>query len=444
MPQGDDSFVPEPELTYKCRLYLKKQIKKAPGSVSLDYDKERRHILGMMKRTINMGESNSALVIGPRGCGKTTLINMILDKLRRKPSFHDQAVVVELNGLVHTDDRLALKDMTRQMGLDNVVDGKVFGSFPENLTFLLNCLKSGDRTTSKSTIIILDEFDLFCEHRKQTLLYNLFDVSQSAQAPLCVLGLTCRLDVTELLEKRVKSRFSHRQITLFPQAHARSALSKRMELVKRLLSLPSDNEDGACEDGCDIDLVFSRCWNKHIEELLKDQEVINIIEKHFEIQASERALRSFLTVVVSRLTSSHPFLSLYDFVQTYKQFTADAKVNMLKGLSVLEMCLIIAMKHHTDIYDGNPLNFEMVLRMYLKFVSQNSSVNIVDRSVILKAYEHIKNLELIIPVKGCSRHVQKEHQMHHFLPLSEQVNTAVKEYQNLPTEVEQWAFSSLQ
>ncbi|XP_067004387.2 origin recognition complex subunit 4 isoform X2 [Anabrus simplex] len=387
MPQGDDSFVPEPELTYKCRLYLKKQIKKAPGSVSLDYDKERRHILGMMKRTINMGESNSALVIGPRGCGKTTLINMILDKLRRKPSFHDQAVVVELNGLVHTDDRLALKDMTRQMGLDNVVDGKVFGSFP---------------------------------------------------------GLTCRLDVTELLEKRVKSRFSHRQITLFPQAHARSALSKRMELVKRLLSLPSDNEDGACEDGCDIDLVFSRCWNKHIEELLKDQEVINIIEKHFEIQASERALRSFLTVVVSRLTSSHPFLSLYDFVQTYKQFTADAKVNMLKGLSVLEMCLIIAMKHHTDIYDGNPLNFEMVLRMYLKFVSQNSSVNIVDRSVILKAYEHIKNLELIIPVKGCSRHVQKEHQMHHFLPLSEQVNTAVKEYQNLPTEVEQWAFSSLQ
>ena len=35
------------------------------------------------------------------------------------------------------------------------------------------------------------------------------------QAPICVIGLTCRLDVIELLEKRVKSRFSHRQIYLF-------------------------------------------------------------------------------------------------------------------------------------------------------------------------------------------------------------------------------------
>ena len=40
---------------------------------------------------------------------------------------------------------------------------------------------------------MLDEFDLFAAHRNQTLLYNLFDVSQSAQAPICVMGLTARL-----------------------------------------------------------------------------------------------------------------------------------------------------------------------------------------------------------------------------------------------------------
>ena len=46
---------------------------------------------------------------------------------------------------------------------------------------------------SKSVVFVLDEFDLFAQHHNQTLLYNLFDVAQSAQAPLCVIGLTTRL-----------------------------------------------------------------------------------------------------------------------------------------------------------------------------------------------------------------------------------------------------------
>lgn len=109
-------------------------------------------------------------------------------ELESKKSFLSNAILVKLQGLIHTDDRLALKSITTQLSLDNAVDGKVFGSFAENLAFLLACLRTGDKKTSKSIIFILDEFDLFCNHQNQTLLYNLFDVSQSAQAPVCVLG----------------------------------------------------------------------------------------------------------------------------------------------------------------------------------------------------------------------------------------------------------------
>lgn len=91
---------------------------------------------------------------------------------------------MNLHGLVHTDDRLALKDLIRQMQLENVVGDKVFGTFAENLSFLLDCLKSGDKKRSKPIIFILDEFDLFCGHHNQTLLYNLFDVAQSAQVSI--------------------------------------------------------------------------------------------------------------------------------------------------------------------------------------------------------------------------------------------------------------------
>ena len=40
---------------------------------------------------------------------------------------------------------------------------------------------------------------------------------------------------------------------------------------------------------------------------------------------------------------------------------------VLSGISILELCLIIAMKHLTEIYEGEPFNFEMVLRGRLSY-----------------------------------------------------------------------------
>ena len=72
---------------------------------------------------------------------------------------------------------------------------------------------------AKSVVFVLDEFDLFTTHPRQTLLYNLFDIAQARKAPIVVLGLTTRIDVVESLEKRVKSRFSHRYVHLsFPRS----------------------------------------------------------------------------------------------------------------------------------------------------------------------------------------------------------------------------------
>ena len=53
-------------------------------------------------------------------------------------------------------------------------------------------LKAGTRA-QYPIIFILDEFDLFAQHTKQSLLYNLFDVAQSAEWPVAVIGVTCRM-----------------------------------------------------------------------------------------------------------------------------------------------------------------------------------------------------------------------------------------------------------
>lgn len=78
-----------------------------------------------------------------------------------------------------------------------------------------------------------------------------------------------------------------------------------------------------------------------------------------------------------------------DFLDEYKIFSRDDKIQVLQDLSVLEICLLIAMKHHCEIYDYNPFNFEMILTRYNKFANSNTLTNLVPRPVVMKAFEHI-------------------------------------------------------
>lgn len=75
--------------------------------------KEYDRLYQLLNQTIHKGESNSCLVIGNRGTGKTTLIKLVLDDLSKK--FPKGFVTVKLNGLTETSDRLALNEIARQL-----------------------------------------------------------------------------------------------------------------------------------------------------------------------------------------------------------------------------------------------------------------------------------------------------------------------------------------
>lgn len=88
--------------------------------------------------------------------------------------------------------------------------------FHAHLAFLIDILDRG--TFHEMPIIfILDEFHLFTSRAKQTLLYNLCDLLQSGKAQICIIGMTPHLDCYDRLEKRIRSRMSHRRILMGPQ-----------------------------------------------------------------------------------------------------------------------------------------------------------------------------------------------------------------------------------
>ncbi|KAK2504928.1 hypothetical protein MC885_001791, partial [Smutsia gigantea] len=275
-----------------------------------------------------------------------------------------------------------------------------------------------DRTSSCPVIFILDEFDLFAHHKNQTLLYNLFDISQSAQNPIAVIGLTCRLDILELLEKRVKSRFSHRQIHLMNSF----GFQQYLKIFKEQLSLPAEFPDK----------LFAERWNENVQYLSEDKSVREVLQKHFSISKS------------LSIATSHPFLTAADLMEANQLCSMDSKANIVHGLSVLEICLIIAMKHLNDIYEEEPFNFQMVYNEFQKFVQRKAhSIYNFEKPVVMKAFEHLQQLELIRPVERTSVNAQREYQLMKLLLDNTQIMNALQKYPNCPTDVRQWATSSL-
>ncbi|XP_075215093.1 origin recognition complex subunit 4 isoform X2 [Lycorma delicatula] len=359
-----------------CRKILKEKIASKMFVDTLS--SEITQLVNVMKRTVDLCESDSALLIGPHGCGKTMLVSKALQQLSSLSS-GQEFMVIYLNGLIHTDDNLALKDIIRQLNIETIDNDSFTGSFTDNLQYLLKSFQDSKDRDSKALIFILEEFHLFCLHRNQTLLYNLFDSAQSSKG-ICIIGVTTHLDVTEMLEKRVKSRFSHRQLLILYQ----TSIEQRISLFKKLLVLPCDSHTMY------LDPVFVHFWNENIEKLCSSDIVRNVLRKQLQLDNNEAKFRSFLMLLISQLTNEHSSLEPEDVNIVYQNFTLDDKVAILQGLSVLEITLIIAMSHQTEIFDGEPFNFEMIIGRYLKFANQNSAIHITQRPVIFKAFERIK------------------------------------------------------
>lgn len=142
---------------------------------------------------------------------ETVITGMACDHLE---VFH----VMQINGFIHTDDKLALREIWRPFRREVDVEDDNMGTSgkrrPVDLVAraaLPSCARVGS-CAANSVIFILDEFNLFASQLQQALLYNLFDVSQSRSAPILVVGVPAKVEVAKSPEKRVKSRFGQHYV----------------------------------------------------------------------------------------------------------------------------------------------------------------------------------------------------------------------------------------
>jgi hypothetical protein len=124
-----------------------------------------------------------------------------------------QVAVVQLTGSLDWDERSALKVISRQLcnafGLTFVASA----SFEENMLFFRDVL-SHMKSMGRSAVFVLEELHLFLKRPRPTTVYNLLDSLQSYQVQSVVIGVTTELFALDHMEKRARSRFSHRQVEL--------------------------------------------------------------------------------------------------------------------------------------------------------------------------------------------------------------------------------------
>lgn len=110
----------------------------------------------------------------------------------------------------------------------------------------------------------------------------------------------------------------------------------------------------------------------------------------------------------------------------------------MAGLTLIEICLLVAIKHIQIIYDSQPFNFEMVFHEFDKFVSTKGKMYKQERPVVMKAWETLIELEIITPVDKGTK-IQKEFKLHNLQVFPE---TIVKALDEVPQNVKEWATSS--
>ncbi|KAL2889584.1 Origin recognition complex subunit 4 [Ceratocystis lukuohia] len=387
---------------------------------------EKTHQL--IEQTVAAGEGNSMLVIGARGSGKTTMVESIVDEMHEQHT--DKFHVVRLNGFVHTDDKLALKEIWRQLGVEMEVDEAVMKrtSYSDTLASLLALLShpteisgpEAEGVTSKSVIFVIDEFDMFAYHPRQTLLYNLFDIAQSRKAPIGVIGCTTRLDVVEMLEKRVKSRFSHRYVYMTP---ARS-LPAFWDVCRQGLVV---DEDDAVKEGLDPAsngfAAFQSFWTDMVGQLHEQPEFQKFLKHHFYTAKSVPAFLATCILPLSLMqpatlplripttavstSSSNYTITPNAVVGSVSLSAPPSKAHILESLSDLDLSLLIAAARLDIVAHTDTVNFAMAYDEYTALVSKQrvqagmlalgGGARVWGRGVAGIAWERLVSAGLLVP-----------------------------------------------
>jgi len=180
----------------------------------------RSELVELVRRQVSHGgtegrslvATSSVCLIGPRRSGKGKLVSCALKEVTRSGGV--QVVRVELNGSAHAKPGAGYRRIAQQLAVFCTVDDE-----DEDDVVLASALATIrqaliHRKENQVFVFILEDLECFISGGDQQMLYSLLNLCQDPKIQGVLIGTSTLHDVKDAMEKRVRSRFSNREISL--------------------------------------------------------------------------------------------------------------------------------------------------------------------------------------------------------------------------------------
>ncbi|WPK25661.1 hypothetical protein PUMCH_002986 [Australozyma saopauloensis] len=338
-------------------------------SLLLTPSKELRSVLS---RTVEDGESHMVLLIGPHGLGKTVVINDALGSL--KAAENEKFITIKLSGSLQLTEQHAVREIARQLDaeLKNSTENSEATTFEQRAisdTFanILRTLEASVDSKKLSygkadlpirVIFVIDEVEKYTDTPKQMLLYNLFELTQNPKVPICVVGVTAKINIRDLFEKRVRSRFSQRIIT----THLASTLEDYWSNASKVLKVDSSMFEKFEAP------QYPRLWNDRIEQLYhRSTGLKSLVFKSYFATKSMSQFKQASMLPVSEITEANYTVNADDF-GIYSRNAIDGVEAKIASCSLLELMMVIAAARYTHRSENNQVNFNLAYNEYVQML----------------------------------------------------------------------------
>ncbi|KAF6256569.1 origin recognition complex subunit 4 C-terminus-domain-containing protein [Scenedesmus sp. NREL 46B-D3] len=322
-------------------------------------------LVAVLDSAVQLKQNASLLVIGEPGIGKTMVLERVLRSSMAQHNIEQDNPTlgaVRLSGVLHCDERTAFQEIARQLCSTFNIPFSRSASFDDNLAFFKEVLAELQRAF-KTVVFVIDQLEAFMRAAKQTLLYNVLDALQHSRVQAVVFGVSCYFDVQDMMEKRVRSRFSNRKVFLTGLCAAQQdADESHAAVLASLLHLP---EAFAAQEQNRV-----KQHNSSVQKALGSQEVKAALQEASMAGITPRELSAVALSCLGALDGQgrqvvgllphHVAGALRAWLQQM-----DGRVPALQGLSVLELCMLVAAQRLED--RGTAVfNFEMLLDEFMK------------------------------------------------------------------------------
>lgn len=327
--------------------------------------KPYKELQSVLARTVEDEESHMVLLIGPHGLGKSFLVEKALKcfKTTDKESF----ITIRLSGTLHATEQHAVREIARQLdvSLGNLRETSMSSSFEQRAisdTFhniLLTLESSAHQEKNQKDlpiriIFMIDEIEKYTDTPKQMLLYNLFELTQNPKVPICVVGVTAKMNIRDLFEKRVRSRFSQRIIT----TRLPATLEEFWLNASATLKIHNEKFENFRND------TYPKSWNDSIDKLYSERSGLR--SAMYQCYFTTKSIGQFkqtCMLPIKRIGVNSPFPKGEDF-EIYPRNIVNGAEAKIAACSLHELMMVVAAARYVNRSDSSHVNFNLAYNEY--------------------------------------------------------------------------------